>query len=248
MQFNKQYDFQEISNIPIYFVKTHNLALPIWGEFSKNIRNEKLELITFDYHTDTHRPFNSYYCSQCSPKEKRNYSLESDYIKRILKNKKYKREDFCFEDVYELADKYLRNDEQILTAYDFKYIDKYTVICSDELEEQSDLDTSCRQDLAWDYDARYYTKEYIERMGNIQTFESIILDFDLDYFCTINCFNDKFEKLISNLLTKTKLITIAIEQNYFESCKKDKFLDLEVVKKRLVKMLKENILNLKQRS
>ena len=54
MQFNKQYDFQEISNIPIYFVKTHNLALPIWGEFSKNIRNEKLELITFDYHTDTH--------------------------------------------------------------------------------------------------------------------------------------------------------------------------------------------------
>ena len=44
MQFNKQYDFQEISNIPIYFVKTHNLALPIWGEFSKNIRNEKLEL------------------------------------------------------------------------------------------------------------------------------------------------------------------------------------------------------------
>lgn len=122
------------------------------------------------------------------------------------------------------------------------------MICSDELEEQSDLDTSCRQDLAWDYDARYYTKEYIERMGNIQTFESIILDFDLDYFCTINCFNDKFEKLISNLLTKTKLITIAIEQNYFESCKKDKFLDLEVVKKRLVKMLKENILNLKQRS
>ena len=84
MQFNKQYDFQEISNIPIYFVKTHNLALPIWGEFSKNIRNEKLELITFDYHTDTHRPFNSYYCSQCSQKEKRNYTLESDYIKRIL--------------------------------------------------------------------------------------------------------------------------------------------------------------------
>ena len=81
-----------------------------------------------------------------------------------------------------------------------------------------------------------------------QSVQDYSLDFDLDYFCTINCFNDKFEKVISNLLTKTKLITIAIEQNYFESCKKDKFLDLEVVKKRLVKMLKENILNLKQRS
>ena len=53
------YDVKFIKDIPIVLFKEHNMALPVWGTYSSRL-GSLLNLVTFDFHTDTHNAFNSY--------------------------------------------------------------------------------------------------------------------------------------------------------------------------------------------
>lgn len=194
----------------------HNYALPIWGQHSDD-NNISYRLVTVDYHADTHSPLAHF--SACS-KTCAEYGPNHPAIKSLLKNRHYKRDDFCFEDVLEIAD-VVRNDEHIQTADWFGYIDSYIVVC-----HLSENEARCYQEMdRRNYnDATYYSKGNFNTLpiGDVKCIadKPFILDFDLDFFVSAESFSEPFVERISILIKEASLITIAKEPNYCTTTEK----------------------------
>lgn len=209
------YEIKNIKGKSIYIFDNHEMALPIWGIHSvKNICSYKL--YTFDTHCDTHTPFVRHQIQNGDPVSK-NY-LQKPYIHKLFTNIKFQRNNFSFDDVYYIALKHLNNDEQIKAAYDWKYISEYNIISS-----ESQYITFQAQDRADKYNCNYYHKNnWYENIVFPNNSDSILLDFDLDFFTSIKDFDTLKCTPMSILINKCDAITIAKEPSYFEKCKQDK--------------------------
>lgn len=191
----------------------HNYALPVWGRHS-NTNNTSYRLITFDYHADTHSPLAHFVaCSETFAE----YGPNHPAIKALLKNRHYKSNDFCFEDVLEIAD-VVKNDEHIQTADWFGYIDSYVVICHMSENDAQYYQETDRRNYN---DATYYTKGSFNALslGDVELIANkpFVLDFDLDFFDSPSVFSEAFTERVSTLIKKATLITIAKEPTYCSS-------------------------------
>lgn len=215
----------------IYIFDSHNMALPVWGTYSNRL-GTACSLVTFDSHTDTHSPFTAEIVSSSIDHE---VSMDHIVVKKILKGRHYKKDDFNFEDVFKLAVDRLKNDEHILAAVEFDYLDSYTIVCREDDKTTTEYQ---REDRLRGYAATYYTsgEQYTVDFSDIK--QPIILDFDLDYFVCKGNFNKKFEKCITPLVNNAIVITIARERDFFETCKIEDDYKNEQAVEELLKMIK----------
>lgn len=203
------YKREQIQTKPIVVFDDHNMALPVWGQWSSRL-GQPGTLLTIDTHTDTRCPFCAYFSQNSYDTE---MSLNHPVIKKILKDRHYKRNDFDFEDVYKLACDYVKHDEHIQTAYRFGYISSYNIVCrvnADELKEYE------RQDYLSGFDAHYYSNS--EQIKNLKINRPLFLDFDLDYFEDHSVINNEFKENISPFVKNACGITIAREPEFVKSC------------------------------
>ena len=188
------------------------MALPVWGSFAS--RNKCLyNLISFDTHLDTHPPFSAYLCQKNVNREFGKLALKIKEINELLNNYKYQTNNFDFEDVYKLSCSFVKNDEQIQTAYAFDYIKSYTIIHRNDAQGYEDVDRENG------IDAKYIAAETISKFNFNNIDLPIALDFDLDYFRNEKDYNDAIFNRIANLIKDSSFITIACEPNYFNECK-----------------------------
>ena len=148
------YNYFRIGSTDIITFDAHNMALPLWGAMS-SILGASLNLVSFDCHTDTHKPFAAKVCSG-DPDGMRGYYFDHPIIREILNGKKYQMNNFSFDSVYSIADNSLKNDEHILTAVNFGYIREYTIVCNIEPRY---VDQFIRADSFDGYKAVYISKE-----------------------------------------------------------------------------------------
>lgn len=203
------YKIEQIQSKPIIAFDDHNMALPVWGQWSSRL-GQPGTLLTLDTHTDTRCPFCAYFSQNSYDTE---MSLDHPVIKKILKDRHYKRDDFDFEDVYKLACGYVKNDEHIQTAYRFGYISSYNVVCR---VNTNDLKEYERRDYLSGFDAHYYSNP--EQIKNLKINNHLFLDFDLDFFVDRRVINDKFKQIISPFVKNAYGITIAREPNFVKTC------------------------------
>lgn len=228
------YEEYMVGGTPIIVFSDHNYALPIWGKYSS--KNEApYHLITFDYHADTHSPLAHFAsCSQTFAE----YGPDHPAIQKLLKGRKYKREDFCLEDAIHIAE-HVRNDEHIQTVDWFGYINSYTVIC-----HLSEYEARCyqEQDIRNYNAATYYNKDCFNRLpvSNVEKMSSkpFILDFDLDFFTSPSCFSEAFTERGAILIKKASLITIAREPTF---CPSRADWNCEMALSRLVDLIEHSI-------
>lgn len=223
------YNLETYKGKDIITFKEHNMALPIWGTYSTKIR-QKLNMITFDSHTDTHSPFNSYLCENNVEQELFVKNIELPMIKSILSSKHYSTSYFSFEDIFKITVGYITNTEQILTAFDFGYLNSYTVIHRDGVGYEDD-------DLMNGYNAKYVEADNVFEFDFSSIPKPIALDFDLDYFRNRLDFSDSFFELITPLIEHASVITIAREPKFFDYCRNDETFSIVEAER----LLKENI-------
>ena len=207
------YQSHVIGNKLIYVFDDHNMAFPIWGEFSSR-NSSSYVLLTFDTHADTRPPFtgaiySKYDCYDSTTSKKYKSDVLSKYNCDI--------DNFVFQDAFELALLDIKNDEHIQTACYFGYISDYHVFCA--LDEYERLSYQ-RDDQIQGFGAFYYSKDHILSMSDseIETLidHPFILDFDLDYFTSKEIFSQGLFQKMKPLIQHASVITIAKEPKYFE--------------------------------
>lgn len=208
----------KICGVPVYIFKDHNMALPAWGSICNRIQSP-VNLITFDYHTDTHFSFNNYIIEETTePPRHGKHGLKNPIVRSILENKHYRYDDFSFEDVFCLSISCLENTEQILCGVDFGYLLSFIVINrTDDVAIEYE-----QQDRTAGYNSTYSSREQWGNWDSIRVKTPFILDFDLDFFGKESDFDAEFIAIVSPLIKKAVAITVAREPKYFEECKQDK--------------------------
>jgi len=217
--------------IDIY--ENHHEVLRSWEKY------KGANVITFDYHTDTHSAFLNY----SSLKSYRSGIEQSTYANDIIS--KYSLNNLTIEECIKI----LKNDEHIDFAVRTNIIKNVFVISSgasggnaflnkrifdgihqEKFNNHPIIEFSCpnceRKCTEFDFAKRAIADEFIELTRNYlinyiaDFFENYILDIDLDYFRTVHAF-DRTIKLdvFKNLIKNAKVVTIAKETNYLESCK-----------------------------
>lgn len=219
LETSSTYKQHEIGSKNIYVFESHNMALPVWGEYSSRL-NEALALVSFDTHADTRNPF-ARFMGRFGQTTNREY-MTNPLIRRRLKDYHYLRTDFCFEDVWRISTCDVANDEQIQTAVDWGYLSSYTVVCGLSRECANNYQ---QQDL-WDN----LPAKYISRCDWLSEAKDVVaqhegtqfaLDFDLDFFRCVEDMNEDFWKSIDSLIKQSQVITVAKEPAYFESASCD---------------------------
>lgn len=183
----------------IFVFEKHNMALPVWGYVAHEL-NQKLNLITFDTHTDTIPPFSSY---------KLRYPIYGKLeIDKIKSNPKlYFGSQFCFNELFNVSKKYICNAEHIETAIELKHLQSFKVVYRrDEVEEF---------DFVKESYAQYFHYDKINWNDLYKTPSPLVLDFDLDYFHDIKEMGEEFVSKIRSLIERAEVITIALETDCF---------------------------------
>ncbi len=222
------YKIKYINEIAIVIFDEHNMALPVWGTFSSRT-DHSFNLVSFDFHTDTYPPFNAFLCDRHINQEYGKSVFKIPAIKHLLKNYKYNVDDFSFEDMFKLSCSVLKNTEQILTACAMEYLDSYTIIHRDNAYGYE------RADRLNGLNARYIEADNFSKLVSFDSTLPIALDFDLDYFRSIEDLNEEFFNRISSLIKNASVITIAREPKYFESCKTDSDFSVQQAEEMLIK-------------
>lgn len=210
------YDIRDVAGKKIIIFKDHNMAIPAWGTIRQNY-DTPLKLITFDTHADTHAAFAREVLKRYVVYERRTCDK---FKEEVLSKYNCHATCFNFEDAFYLSTEMVANDEQILVADYFEYIDEYVVFCAlsaeDALENQR-TDHSCGLDAT--YYEKYKIMDFSEKEMSKLCSSPFILDFDLDYFTTPSIFNDAFKNRIGYLIKRAAAITIAREPYYFDEGK-----------------------------
>lgn len=225
-------DSVEINGVPIYVFDDHNMALPAWGVCCSRL-GQKLNLITFDSHTDTHPSFNSYIFDQTGEAaDLWHRGTKNPEIAKLLEEVNYQFDNFCFEDVYKIAVGYLKNSEQILAGVDLEYLSSYTVVTK---EDGVGLGYE-RDDRMLGYNATYLSKESWNQNIAAIISDPVIVDFDLDFFGSASDMDYLTE--IAPLIKRAVAITIAKEPKYFEACKTDEYYTNEMALTQLLDLIR----------
>lgn len=201
------YEILNIAGKPVYIFEKHNMAFPAWGTVASR-NNQAYTLITFDHHTDTRPPF-------ARVKATGDYDL--DWISGL----KLKRKDFVFQDAFQFAIEMVAYDEQIKTACKYGYLDKYCLMCTEDIRE---CISGAESDKYEGYDATYLNKEQMDdfikyAQPNLMN-DDLIVDFDVDYFNAEKELERDFFEQMSPLLIQADAITIAKEKWHFEALRK----------------------------
>lgn len=225
----------EIAGISVYIFESHNLALSAWGTVSSRL-GAPLNLVTFDAHTDTHPAFHGSIVEETGePPEE--YGLDNPIIRDLLEAVHYKREDFLFEDVWQLAVGYLENTEQIFAGMDWGYLPSYTVI---NREDGASIGYE-QDDRIMGYNATYLSRESWDNWSAEAVQDPLVVDFDLDFFGCSSDFDDAFKQRAVPLLKRAKAITIAREPKYFRDCRVDESYTNDQALNQLISLIKESI-------
>ena len=224
-----KYEKLSVNGKPVVVFDEHNWALPVWGTYANRLKLP-MNLITFDTHTDTHAPFLRYLRSECGiesvPFDKS--VLRLPHVARLLKGKKYRINDFCFENVFYLAD-CIAYDEQILTASVFGYLNSYVIIH----KENDDLD-----DKQFGYDSKYIRHEEFASGNQPELRTPLILDIDLDYFGEKKDISE-WAKRSEEYIKAADVITIARESEWVERCKTDSTFDSKQAERWILKCIEK---------
>lgn len=228
-------EIRSIQGKKIYLVDRHNYVFPIWASFIHNNGGHPRKLVTFDYHTDTRKAF----CSYMSRVGKQRDIYTSEELEKIREERIRLINIDSIDSLISAADD-LNNDEHIRLAYELGIISEYHVInCSATYCDENgyyyknDLcyDT-CPKRLGCKHECPPEFNQYkVSRLENIYLEDvnfnipqgPIILDFDLDYFPCRSSFLPRNSSIISSIIKAADIITIAREENYFNSCKKQEF-------------------------
>lgn len=159
--------------------------------------------------------------------------LHNPLVESLIKEYKYNLTDFSFQDVFIIAIEYIRNTEQIKTAYDFGYLQSYTVV------HKLGADGYEEYDKEMGYKCRYYCNDNFEWNSIFEINDPVIVDFDLDYFNSGEDFSNDFVSNILPILKRAVGVTIASEPEYFNELKKESSLLLDDALKRLLDIIKE---------
>lgn len=231
-----QYDITTIGDKQVIVFNDHNMAIPAWGTIRQNY-NAPLRLVTFDTHPDTRAAFAREICKEYHAYNNQNCQK---FQKNILSLYHCHASQFNFEDAFRLAIELVANDEQIMVADYYDYINEYIVFCSlpnDELREYQLDDRMNGQN------ATYYSKHHIRKLPDAEITSicstPFILDFDLDYFTSPDIIDTVFKEKISLLIKNASAITIAKEPKYFELEKTDENFDNSRALKMLLDLIRE---------
>ena len=198
----------KISGKYIYVFEKHNMALPIWGKFADLLRTP-VNLITFDTHTDTQPALSSYAA---------NAMISESAVQNMLQNPTLRiGEEFCPEHLFDFAKTKVGNADHIETAVCLGFLSSYIVVHRDD---EFIINNTKFEDLNAE-NRIFFHRDNIDWnvLYNIQ--DPLVLDFDLDYFHNLSEMNRNFEKQIAPLIRRAKVITIALEPDYFEFHKQD---------------------------
>lgn len=222
-----------IAGVPIYIFDDHSMALPAWGVCCSRL-GQKLNLITFDSHTDTHPSFNSYIFDQTGEAaDLWHRGTKNPEIVKLLEGVNYQFDNFCFEDIYKITVGYLKNSEQILAGVDLGYLSSYTVVTKDAgvgLEYE-------RDDRMLGYNATYLSREACNQKVVDTVCDPVVVDFDLDFFGEALDFN--FLTEVVPLIKRAVAITIAKEPRFFEYCKTDECYTNEMALTQLLNFIRD---------
>ena len=212
-----------IGSTPVYIFEDHNMALPVWGTFASKFG--ALHLISFDTHTDTHPAFTKF-----MGEEKTDYDpkrvLAIPKVKKLLDGMRYKKEDFCFEDIFRFSMTEMFNTEQILTGVIFGYLLSYTV--------RTHRDNYENDDRRFGYDATYLV-DSDQSIPKIRV--PLFLDIDLDFFREESEINQHFSTFIAPYVRIAKGITIAREPRFFNAEKFDSEFTVDQAEEKLISLL-----------
>ena len=226
-----KYEKHYINEKPVVIIDEHNWVLPVWGTYANRLE-QPMNLITFDTHTDTHAPFLRYLRSECDissvPYDKK--ILKLPQIVELLKGNHYRINDFCFENVFCLAD-CIACDEQILTASVLGYLSSYVIIHKDN----ADLD-----DEQFGYDSKYIKHEEFAAGNRPEPRTPLVLDIDLDYFGNKKDILE-WTKQAGKYLKAAEVITIAREPEWFDRCKTDSTFDAKQAEQELLKCIESDL-------
>mgnify|MGYP006423816123 CR=1 FL=1 len=244
----------------IEVVDSHHKVLLAWSAYRKTL-NAAPQLITFDHHTDTSRPFRNYIHQEMRSQNKelsedQFLALQQDLLAKVNFNEPA---------TIISAIKNLSNDEHIVTAIESQIISSAFVIAHNC--ENTDLNIYkqhkiiCREigfkqtqfGLNQDHDSVLNSTlidsslsgfNKILRLNNDPKIldNNYILDVDLDYFNTFKSIEPQDSASFLNLVKNAGLITIATEPDYVESCSIDKMLNSEYLLKKLLSLINTSYL------
>lgn len=217
----------EVSGKKIFIVDSHQFVLPIWA-FETARKTWPLNLVSFDYHTDTHECFNQYIGDTVAEnvkmvREERLARINMDDLKSLIE-----------------AAQDLAWDEHIVTAIKLGIINKVNIIhrsnpgwnkpeifyfrndvCNSCLK-YNECEKNCPEEIM-NYYYGCLEDVYLENTGFSIPQYPFILDFDLDYFPKRSSLLPKGKILIKKLIRNAEIITIAREKDCFDYNKKENF-------------------------
>lgn len=177
----------------------HNMALPLWWAYAKSLKT-KVQLITFDYHTDTNR-MSDIGSPSVAMAEKRN---------RFTRNR-------TPETVFEWA-RVIGNDKQIFEFNNTGLLDEVCIVLSHyddrdfySLEEQKRFDISIRYERGGADEVNERLSNYVEGLIRSSEKRPYIVDIDLDYHHMLPPF---FAMWWDDLLRHAALVTVAYEPSF----------------------------------
>lgn len=197
--------FKNVNGVETFVFEEHNLALPVWGYFSHSLR-QPLSLVSFDHHTDTHRP--SHEALRIAANLRSNGLCDSNG-------------EYAFEYIWKLSCCSVRNDEHILTGVSLGVISGYCIICDFDYDE---CNSYMEQDALYSWPCISYISREMLLSGqtvipNIKP--PFVLDFDLDFFHESSDFSDALIEVVSPLVGSASCITVAREHRFFDMEKSD---------------------------
>lgn len=235
-----------VRNKNVYIFDKHHFALPIWA---LGIDNNKrpINLISFDYHTDTVAPFNKYAFKKIY-REGLN-SVLKDVFEQANEIQIQRLNQIDSNDLNSLlnAVEDLEHDEHITTAHDIGIINQYHILNKSD-ETPMFNDEYLYKNEFYNYELNEIEHisclddEFINQSGFNKPIGPFILDFDLDYFPTRKSFNPINISIIKELIEEAEIITITREKECFDDLKHED-MDVQEAERLLLELITRILLS-----
>lgn len=228
---------QTINGKPIYIVSNHACALKAWYDVWETNGRNKINLVTFDKHTDTYWPCLRYAAAPADMKCE--YDVKK--VQEVLDPIKSNPSKSALLDL--LNQGIVRNDEHITTAMYIGLINEAFICCDDTgvtncdkceaintlygkihyMEEVYNHMRTIMLENADETSPFYLSSSQLKNISDstidklilcgLNTKSDFILDIDLDYFTNIKVLKERTDfNAFKELVQKAKAITIATEE------------------------------------
>lgn len=235
----------------VYVFEEHHHALYPWAVIKRERIESNLVLVTFDYHTDTHKPFLDHACER--------NSIDYDLIERLVSSIDYNSNESLLN-----AIEILKHDEHIQTAICCGILNDAFIIAQGTQNEDNahiiqnsfwlnllgddlflDDDNNGNEEMILeDIFLKEHFKEFSKKNSAVQPDGKIqmdyILDIDLDYFSTPAALEPTECSIISTLIKNAKAITIAKESSWVND-RTNKMYDSNYMLSKLLSLIEKSL-------